>query len=119
MKVKPILHAINDCVSVHVCLAVFFAFCWFTHCAAWLKMEACERRFAVMNEGTLRTMALIDWIAANRGLVIAYVILAIGCVLFLQLRRRPSWTHWVTALTFCVPCLVYWRGCVHIMLKFL
>ena len=39
MKIGTILKAINRHAAIYVCLAVFFAFCWFIHHLALLTME--------------------------------------------------------------------------------
>jgi hypothetical protein len=62
MKIRTILRAINRYAAIHVCLAVLFAFCWLIHHLAFRKMEMCDRQFAVMNDRTLRALALIDWV---------------------------------------------------------
>ena len=113
MKSRTILREINRHAAIYVCLAVFFAFCWFIHFAAYLKMGACNRQFAVMNDETLRAMALIDWITVHFWLAIAYVLLVIASVAFLQIRGRRPWTHWVAALSLCGPCLLYWSACMY------
>jgi hypothetical protein len=119
VKIGTILGAINRCAAIHVCLAVFFAFCWVTHYAAVLKMQFFNRQFALMNDKTLRAMALIDWVAANWWLAVAYAFLAVASVAFLQFRGRPRWTWRVTALVFCIPCVVYWQPCAYIAGKLL
>jgi hypothetical protein len=82
-------------------------------------MEMCDRQFALMNDRTLRAMALIDWVAANWWLAAAYAFLPVACVAFLQIRGRPSWTYWPAAALFCLPCVVYWVPCAYIMGKLL
>ena len=103
---------------IHMCLAVFFAFCWFAHCLAILKMEAFGRQFIVMNDSTMRAMTLIDWVAANSWLAIAYVCLVFASVAFLQVRGHPRWTCWIVALIYCIPCAMYWMPCAYIAGKF-
>jgi len=114
MKTGTILGAINRYGAVYVCLAVFFAFCWFLHFAAFLKMEGFSRHFAVMNDRTIRAMGLIDWIAAHSWLAVAYAALVVGSVAFLQISGRPTWTCWATAIIYCVPCAVYCLPCLYI-----
>ena len=118
MKVGAILTVIRRHAGIYVCMAVFFAFCWLIHYAALLKMEICDRQFAVMNDGTLKAMALIDLVAAHPCLAIAYVALAFVSVAFLQVRRRPRWTWWGSALVYGIPCVVYWSPCAYIAGKF-
>jgi len=100
--------------AIYVCLAVFFALCWFGHYLARLAMEACNRQFLAMNGKTLRAMALIDWVAAHAWLALAYVFVVVAAVVFLQIRGRAPWTYWVTAALFCIPGFVYWLPCVFI-----
>ena len=100
--------------AIYVCMAVFFALCWFSHYLARLAMEICNRQFLAMNGKTLRAMALIDWVAAYSWLAIAYVFLVVASVAFLQFRGRPPWTYWVTALLFSIPCFAYWLPCAFI-----
>ena len=119
MKVGAILAAIWRHAVVHACLATLFAMCWFTHHVALLRMEICDRQFAMMNNRTWKSMALIDWVTAHSWLAIAYIVLAFVSVAFLQARRRPAWTWWVTALVYGIPCAVYWSPCAYIAGKFL
>ena len=119
MKIRASLPAINRHAGIHACVGVYFAFWWLIHFAASMKMEACNRHFALMNGETFRAMALIDWIAAHSWLVIAYVFLAVGSIAFLQIRGRPPWTCWIIAVVYCVPCIAYLKACVYITGKFL
>ena len=119
MKVGTILAAINRHAAIYVCLAVFFAFCWFLHFAASLRMEICNRQFGLMNDKSLRAMALIDWVADHSWMAIAYVFLVVASIAFLQIRGRPAWSCWLTAALFCIPCIVYWLPCLYICGKLL
>lgn len=114
MRVGTVLRTIGKHANIHVCLAVIFAFSWFFHYMAYMRMEMCNRQFFVMNDRTMRTMALIDYMAANPWLAIAYAFLAFAAVVFLQIRVRPPWTCWLTAAAFCAPCIVYWSACAYI-----
>jgi hypothetical protein len=114
MKIAMILKAINRHAGIHASLALFFAFCWMTHHVAFLKMEGCGRQFALMNDRTMRVMALIDWVTAHSWLVIAYTLLPFASVAFLQIRGRPPWTCWVVVVVYCIPCVMYWSACAYI-----
>ena len=113
-----ILRAMNR-QAIYVCLAVFFALCWFSHCLARLAMETCKRQFLVMDGKTFRAMALVDWVAAHWWLAAAYVFLVLASVAFLQVRGRPAWTYWVTAMLFCIPGFAYWLPCAYLAGKLL
>ena len=106
--------AISRHAAIYVCMVAFFALCWFSHYMARLTMEICNRQFLVMNAKTLRAMALIDWVAGHSWLAVAYVFLVVASVAFLQIRRRPPWTYWVTAALFSIPCFAYWLPCAFI-----
>jgi hypothetical protein len=118
MKIGTILKAINRNAAIYVCLAVFFALCWFFHQMAFLRMEGSHRQFIVMNDRTLHAMALIDWVAANLWLAIAYIVLVVAAVIFAQVRGHPAWTYWLTAVILSIPYVLYCGKCVYIMLKF-
>ena len=115
---KPVPGATAKHAAIYVCLAVFFAFCWFAHYLAFLKMEGWQRQFVVMNERALHVMALMDWIAANSWLAIAYVVLVVAAVAFAQVRGHPTWSCWLTALMLCMPCILYGAKCVCIFFEF-
>ena len=100
--------------TIYVCLAMFFALCWFSHYLARLTMEVCNRQFLAMNGKTLRAMALIDWVAAHAWLALAYVFVVVAAVAFLQVRGRAPWTYWAAAVLFCIPGFAYWLPCVFI-----
>lgn len=119
MKIGPTFKAINRHAAIHECLAVFFAFCWFLHFAASIKMECCKRGLCVINDSTLRAMALIDWVGAHWWLAVAYALLAVASIAVLQIRGRPAWTWWLTAAVYCIPCIVYWSPCAYIAGKLL
>jgi len=119
MKVGTTLRAISRRAPVHACWALCFAFSWWIHCLAFVKMERCNRQFFSMDDRTLRTMALLDLVTTNYWAAIAYAFLAVAAVAFLQLRGRPPWTHWLAALIFCMPCIVYWTACGYILGKLL
>jgi hypothetical protein len=117
MKIGTILKTINRNAAIYVCLAVFFAFCWFTHYMAVLRMESSNKQFAVMNDETLRAMALIDSVAAHSWLAIAYVVMVVAAIAFAQVRGHPAWAYWLTALILCIPCVLYCGKCAYIALK--
>ena len=114
MKVKTVLIAINRHAAIYVCLALFFALCWLIHHLALLRMEMCNRQFLLMNDRTVRAMAVIDLIAANSWWAIAYIVLVVAAVAFLQIRGYQPWTYWAIAMFFCLPCIVYWWPCIYI-----
>lgn len=118
MKVVTILRAINTHAAIYVCLAAFFAACWFFHYVAFIRMEACNRQFYVMNDETIRSMTLIDFVATNDWLFVVYPPLVVTTIVFLQLRRQPPWIWWLAAVVLCIPCCVYWTHCAYISLKF-
>lgn len=113
LKLGPVFRAINK-HAIYVCLAVFFGLCWISHYLARLAMEICNRQFLAMNAKTLRAMALIDWVATHGWLALTYVLVVVAAVSFLQIRGRPPWTYWVTAVLFCIPGFAYWVPCVFI-----
>lgn len=117
LKSGAIFRAFARHAAIHVCLALFFGLCWFIHYLAVLKMEIGKRQFAVMNDKTLRAMALIDWLATHYWLAIGYVLLVVASVAFLQIRGRPPWTCWLAAVLFCLPCVVYCTTCAYIANK--
>ena len=117
-KSGVIFRAINK-HSLYVCMGVLFALCWFSHYLARLAMEICNRHFPVMDGKALRAMALIDWVAAHSWLAFAYAFMVIASVAFLQVRGRPAWTCWATAILFCIPCFAYWFPCALIAGKLL
>ena len=82
-------------------------------------MEIYNRHFLVMNGQTLKAMALIDLVADNWWLALAYFVMVVAAVAFLQIRGRPAWTYWVTAVFFCIPCFAYWFPCAYIAGKLL
>lgn len=118
MKIGTILKAIYWNAGIYVCLAVFFALCWAFHHLAFLRMECSHRQFLLMNDETLRAMALIDWVAVNSWIAIAYVVLVVAVVVFAQIRGHPAWTYWLTTVILCIPCVLYCGKCMYITLKF-
>ncbi len=114
MKIGTILRAINRYGAVYACLGGSFALSWSSHCMAFEKMKADTRLVTLVNERTVRSIArLIDWVAAHSWLAVAYFIAVVAFVAFLQIRGRPPWTHWLAALSFCGPCLLYWSVCMY------
>lgn len=114
MTARTILAAIHRYGAIHICLVMFFLLCWLVHSVAFTKMEAHDRTFSSMNDGTMRAMALMDWVASHSWLVLGYVALVMASVGFLQIRGRPSWTYVLVASLFCIPCMLYWIPCAHI-----
>ncbi len=114
VRIQTVLKTIGRHANVHICLTAVFAFTWFLHYMAAMRMAMSDRQFTVPNSRTMRTMALIDLVDAHYGLAIAYAILTFAAVAFLQIRGRPSWTCWLAGAVFGVPCVVYWFGCAYI-----
>ena len=118
-KIGTLFRAINRHAAIYVCLAAFFGLGWIIHYLAFLKMEICNRQFVVMNDKTLRAMALIDWVSAHSRLAIVYVFSVVASIAFLQIRGRPPWAYWLAAVLFCLPCVVYCTTCAYIANKLL
>jgi hypothetical protein len=106
-------------VGIHACLVVFFALCWFTQQLALLRMDMCNRQFLVMDAGVTRNMALIDLVSSHAWVVFAYVVLVFSAVLFMQCRRYPTWSWWVTAIALSCPLAIYLDVCLYIQNKFI
>ena len=68
----------------------------------------------MMTDRILYAMGLIDLVAANFWLALAYAVLVVAAVGFSQFRRHPAWSYWLTAVILCVPCLLYSWKCVYI-----
>ena len=124
MKIGTILKAINQHAAIYVCLAVFFAFCWFIHHLARLTIEICNRdaewrEWAVTNDRMKKAMALVDWVAAHSWLALVYAVLIVTAVAFAEVRGHPAWTCWLTAMILCIPCVAYWWPCGCILLNLL
>jgi hypothetical protein len=114
MKIGTVLRTINKNGAVYLCMGGSLAMSWSSHCIAVEKTKAYKRQLTFTNDAALRSIAsVIDWIAANRWLAIAYIFLVVASVAFLQIRRRPPWTHWLAALCLCAPCLFYWSACAY------
>jgi hypothetical protein len=111
MKIGRIVGATNRYGAVYTCLGGSFALSWSSHCMAFEKMNADHRLVTLVNDHTVRTIArMMDWVAAHSWLAVAYFIAVVAFVTFLQIRGRPPWTHWLAALSFCGPCLLYWSA---------
>ena len=67
-----------------------------------------------MNDETLRAMALIDWVAANSWLAIAYVVLVVAAVAFAANPWASSVDLLADCRVLCIPCVVYWWPCIYI-----
>lgn len=118
-KAGVILRPLTRYAPIYLYMAAFFALCWFAHHVARLKMEMGNRRFAAIDEKTLRTTTLIDWVASHAWLTVAYALLAVASVAFLQIRGRPRWTWLITAAVYAAPWVLYGSACMYIAGKFL
>lgn len=114
MQVGTALRATIRHSGVHIFLAMIFAATWFIHYVAFARVEICDQQFTSMNDETMRAMVLVDLIAQNPWWAIAYTMLTFAAVAFLQIRARPAWTSWLTAVMLCAPCTMYWVACAHI-----
>ena len=75
MKIGTILKAIYWNAGIHVCLAVFFALCWFFHHLARLTIEiknhnADWRESDLTNDRMMKATAMVDWVAAHESRVV-------------------------------------------------
>ena len=106
-----ILRAINQYGAVYICLAGVFAVAGSSHFDA---VEDGQRHLSSVYARDVRAIAaVIDLVAAHFWVALAYLVLGVVAVAFLQIRKRPSWTYWLAALTFCAPCLLYWSACMY------
>jgi hypothetical protein len=112
------LKAINQHAAIHVCLAAFFAACSLAHYVALLRMDGSHRQFYVMNDRTVYAIGLIDCVAANWWVGIAYAAFVVSAVAFAQFRKHPAWSFRLTALILCIPCALYCWKCLYIVGKF-
>ena len=82
-------------------------------------MDLASRRFAIMDDRTVREMSVIDFIHGHLWIVVAYVVVFLACLLWLEFRASPRWAVWVTFVVLASPVLAYARACLHIGNKFI
>ena len=107
MSFSGALRSVNRHGVIYVCLALFAAVCVGAHVAAAFRVDACEGRFLLMNERTIRGMALIEFMRQNLWFPLLYGLLAVAGVLYLQIRGYPRWVPWLYAAILCLPCCWY------------
>ena len=113
------LKVINQEGYIYLCLGLFAALGYFLHLVAAAKIGISGGEFIIMNQRTEHNILLIGLVQANAWIPALHALLAIGGVIFLQLRGHPRWTLWMWSATICAPWVLYLDACVHIGGKFI
>ena len=119
MTFRQAWHAVNRHAAIYICLAFFAAICRATHFVAVMRIEACDGQFTIMDEGTMRNLALIALIRSNPWFPWLYAFLTAGGVAFMQLRKYPEWGWWLWSVVLCSPFALYLSVCGYIGMKFI
>ena len=98
---------------------MFVAVCTVCHSLALAKMEVAGRQCAVMNSRTIHNMALIDFVQDHDWMVVWYVVLFAGTLLYMEFRDLPRWSIWCTFAILAYSCTLYMEKCDPIAWKFL
>ena len=91
----------------------------FVDFSARFQMDMANRQFALMDDRTVREMGLIDFIHSHLWMVIAYAVVFLVCLLWLEFRAAPRWSIWVTFIVLALPVMAYGSACLHIGNKFI
>ncbi len=94
-------------------LVLLLGACAFADFRARMKMDMANRKFAIIDDRTVREMRLIDFIPTHFWIVVAYVALSLVCLLWLEFRAASRWSVWVTFTVLALPTLAYGSACLH------
>ena len=119
MTFKQILRSINHNFFVHFCLLVFLGLCVLCHLSATFKIDMSGGHFTLMNERTVKSLALIQFIGTNLWFPVLYGLVTFGGVFYLQVRGHPRWAYWLYAAVLCLPFWFYMSACAYIGGKFI
>ena len=93
--------------------------CAFADFMARIRMDMASRHFAIMDDRTVRDIRFIDFMHAHLWMVIAYMVVFLGSLLWLECRAVTRWSVWVTFIVLALPALAYGSACLHIGNKFI
>lgn len=118
MTFRQAWHAVNRHAAIHICLTFFALICLTMHTLAVMKIDVCGGQFTIMNERTVRNLALIALIKSNPWFPWLYALVTAGGVVFMQLRKYPEWGWWLWSVVLCSPFALYLGVCAYIGIKF-
>ena len=100
--------------------SLLVAFCLFEYCAivhylALGSMEKHSRYFASMDDKAAKRMAIIDLLQGHGWMVLAYALVFLGCLCWMERRSTPRWAFWTSFSAMAAPCLLYCWGCVGLL----
>ena len=119
MQIPAALKWINRHSAPSVLLLLILGASTFAHVLAHVRMDAASRQFAIMDDRTIGQMRIIDFVHAHCWVVIAYAVVFLASLLWLELRDAPRWSIWVTFAVLALPFLAYAEACLRIGNKFI
>ena len=119
MQILTALKWINRHSASSVVLLLLLGASTFAHVLAHLRMDMANRQFAIMDDRTIREIAVIDFMHAHYWVAIAYAVVFFATLLWLEIRSAPRWAVWVMFCLLALPCLVYAGACLRIGNKFI
>ena len=114
MTIRQAWRAVNRHAAVWVCLALFAAACVAAHLFAVFRIDLCDGQFALMDQMTVRSLALVGFVRGHPWLPCLHALLTAGGVLAMQWRGHPEWAWWLWSAALCSPFAVYVCACAHI-----
>src|SRR6266542_2310884 len=111
MQIPAALKWINRHSASSVLLLLVLGASTFAHVLARVRMDMASR-FAIMDDRTIGQMRVINFVHAHCWVAIAYAVVFLASLLWLELRDAPRWVVWVTFVLLALPCLTYAWACL-------
>src|SRR5258708_4485515 len=116
MKLSSTMRWINQrCVSI-VMAGLLIGLCVLFHYLPLMKMVMLgDPKLIGRNKSQAElSMVLIDFINKKPSLAAIYLVLFIGTLLFMALRKSPGWATVCCWVIFAVPCILYLAACSNV-----
>src|SRR5438093_6122432 len=107
MSIREHIKSINRRAGSVASLVVLLGGVAFAHWSARLRMDMANRQFAVMDDRTSREMMIIEFIHEHLWILVAYAVVFLFCLLWLEVRAAPRWAVCVSFGVFALPFLAY------------
>jgi len=114
MRIRETLIWINQYSTSTVLLLFLLTASAFAHSLALVRMEVASRWFAVMDDRTVSQMGIIDFMHAHQWMAIVCGAVFLGMLLYLEFRKAPRWSVWITFCLLALPCMTYAGACLRI-----
>ncbi len=111
MKALKTLRILDRHGAAPALIALLLIVTIYVHTVAHRKAQALSRVTAGLDVKTVRRMHVVEYMHTHPSLLLLFVGVMAGSLLWLEMRRAPRWSVWCATGFLSLPCFAYIYGC--------